>query len=451
LLKRDAGRYYTILQASSPFPMSIARDSSGNLVQGGVKLAEIAAKAGTPAYVYDIDAMAREAATLSASFDEMTHLVAYAVKANSAGPIVRALAERGCGADVVSEAELLVALECGVVPDRIVFSGVAKQDAEIDRSITRGPRGIAAVQIESIEEAARVEARARAAGRTARVSLRINPAVDLKDVTHAHIATGHDEAKFGVSLADVARAVELVESSPHLSLVGMATHAGSQFLALEPYAAAASTLFAVVRDMKAAGRGQSLVFLDSGGGFGIDYTGAGDGPRPADFIRAVRTLQRQAGLDGLALFVEPGRSLVAPFGVLLARVIQTKVTGAARWLMIDAGMNDLLRPALYQARHRVVEVEGGAADTEWRVVGPVCESSDDFGFHRLGSAPGPLVALLDAGAYGYTMASVYNGRQLPVEVFVQGGHVVGQTRRASVESWARERASAGSRVDSAGG
>jgi diaminopimelate decarboxylase len=443
LMRRDGGRYYTKPQASSPFPMSIVRDPSGKLTLGGVPLAKIALETGTPTYVYDIDAMIGEARALAASFEDLTHLVAYAVKANSAGTVIRALSAEGCGADVVSGAELTVALGCGITPDRIVFSGVAKTDAELDQAIGCGSRGIDAVQIESVEEVARVEARAAAGGRPAQVSIRINPGVDLKDATHAHIATGHDAAKFGVSLQDIGRAVQLAEGSPHLRLVGLATHVGSQLSSTEPYVAAARALFHVVRELRAGGRGRSIRFVDSGGGFGVDYTGSRVGQaRPGDFVRAARAEQRSAGLDDLALYVEPGRSLVAPHGLLLAHVIQMKVTPAGRWLMIDAGMNDLLRPALYQAFHRVVDVAtevDPATGLAWRVAGPVCESSDDFGVHPLPAMPSDTVAILDAGAYGYTMASQYNGRQLPVEAFVQGGRIIGHTTRASAATWARER------------
>ncbi|MCL2449917.1 MAG: diaminopimelate decarboxylase, partial [Polyangiaceae bacterium] len=163
------------------------------------------------------------------------------------------------------------------------------------------------------------------------------------------------------------------------------------------------------------------------------------------FVRAVRAEQRRAGVDDLALYVEPGRSLVAAHGVLLARVVQSKVAAAMRWLMIDAGMNDLIRPALYQARHRIVPLEsaGAPAKARWRVVGPVCESSDDFGEHLLPDPAPGAVAILDAGAYGYTMASRYNGRQPPVEAFISGGRLVGATRRESVDAWVEERVAAG--------
>ncbi|MGA3119849.1 MAG: diaminopimelate decarboxylase [Polyangiaceae bacterium] len=436
--------------------MSLTRDASGLLRLGGIDLADLAMRAGTPAYVYDLDAIAAEARALQLAFDDASHLVAYAVKANTAGPVLRAVAGQGCGADVVSGAELLVATSCGVAPEEVVFSGVAKTDEEIDRAIACGARGIAALQLESVEEITRVRARASAAGRRARVSIRVNPSVNLEGVTHASIATGHDAAKFGVALDDVGRAVELIGAAGNLDLVGMAAHAGSQFTSVSPYVEACRVLFGVTRALRSDGRAASLAFVDSGGGFGIDYTAAptvrrfGTAtapsvlPQPADFVRAARREQRLVGLDDLALYVEPGRSLVGTHGILLARVIQVKVASGARWLMIDAGMNDLIRPALYQARHRVVPVDrevDEATALPWRVVGPVCESSDDFGQHSFPANPPPFVAILDAGAYGYTMASSYNGRQLPIEIFVASGRVVAQTSRRSIESWAAERAS----------
>jgi diaminopimelate decarboxylase len=427
--------------------MPLERDSFGVLRLGGVSLAELVREAGTPTYAYDLDAIAAEARALADAFDAGPHLVAYALKANSAGAVVRTLVDAGCGADVVSGAELLVALGCGAAPERIIYSGVAKTDHELDMAIGCGARGIGAVQVESVEEIARIEARARAAGRNVRVSVRINPSVDLRGATHAHIATGHDRAKFGVARADAVRAVGLVEASAHLELVGMAAHVGSQFTDAAPYLEAVRVLFGVVRGLRDAGHARSLAFVDTGGGFGVDYGGAPTPvPRPSDFVRAARAEQRQHGLADLSLYIEPGRSLVAAHGVLLARVIQPKVTTLRRWLMIDAGMNDLLRPALYQAQHRIVGVEADvdpAVAARWRVVGPVCESSDDFGEHLLASEPPAEVAILDAGAYGYTMASRYNGRQPPAEAFVRGGRLVSVTQRPRVEAWVEERLRAG--------
>jgi diaminopimelate decarboxylase len=427
--------------------MPTSRRSDGVLVLGDVSLAQVARdpRLGTPVYVYDVDAIAAEGRDLRAGFDGAPHLVAYAVKANSAGPIVKALAAEGCGADVVSGAELALAMRCGVSPEHIVFSGVAKTDAELDLAIGTGDAGICAIQVESVEEIPRIAARAAAARRVARVSLRINPAVDMEALdTHSYIATGHDEAKFGVPLASVPGALDLIANAPQqVKLVGVGSHVGSQLTSTDGYLASARAIFAFARDVRAR---FALTFVDAGGGFGIDY-GEGCAVRPADFIRATRELQKELGCDDLALYCEPGRSLVGAHGVLVATVVQRKIAGSRRWTMIDAGMNDLMRPALYQARHRIVPVvlDPSAALRSYRVVGPVCESSDDFGVHELPddtTAPGGTlreVAILDAGAYGYSMASRYNGRALPAEVFLRGGAIASATPRFGPEEWVQDR------------
>jgi diaminopimelate decarboxylase len=419
--------------------MPSTRRPDGVLELGSVSLADIAGdpRFGTPTYVYDLDGIAAEAAELRAAFDDAPHLVAYAVKANSAGPIVKVLAATGCGADVVSGAELLLAIACGVPAARIVFSGVAKTDAELDLAIGVGDSGIGAIQVESVEELPRIAARAAAVGRVARVSLRINPAVDMEALdTHSYIATGHDEAKFGVPLASVTDALGRLEGDAHLRLVGVGSHVGSQLTSTDAYLASASALFTFAREVRAR---FELTFVDAGGGFGIDY-GDGCPVRPADFMRLTRKLQRDTGLDDLALYCEPGRSLVGAHGVLVARVIQRKIAEPRRWMMIDAGMNDLMRPALYQARHRIVPVvHAGEPVRGYRVVGPVCESSDDFGVHDLPDGDVHEVAILDAGAYGYSMASRYNGRAAPAEVFLRGGKVMTSIPRGSVDEWVQDR------------
>ena len=405
-------------------------------------LADLFREYGSPTYVYDVDATVRDAEELQGSFEAQRHHVCYAVKANSAGPILRALAAKGCGADVVSGAELLLALWCNMSADHVVFSGVGKSDDELDLAIGKE---ILALQVESVEEVSRIAARAKGLGKRARVSLRINPEIDPEELaTHAHIATGHDEAKFGIARADLSDALSAVAAaSTHLELVGLGAHVGSQFTRTDEYLTSARILFGVAREVRAR---YPLQFVDTGGGFGVDY-GGGCPVRPADFVRATCTLLREQGLEDLSLHVEPGRSLVAAHAVLLSRVIQRKVPrgGVRKWLVIDAGMNDLLRPALYQAKHRIEPL--GAVDqgsrTEFRVVGPVCESSDDFGAHPLPEAPFEAVALLDAGAYGYTMASRYNGRALAAEVFLSGGRVASVDARRPTEAWADERAAVG--------
>ncbi|MBS2020013.1 MAG: diaminopimelate decarboxylase [Deltaproteobacteria bacterium] len=418
--------------------MGTSREADGRLALGGVALEDIARdpRFGTPTYVYDLDAIAREARELRAAFGSAPHLVAYAVKANSAGPIVKALAGEGCGADVVSGAELLLAARCGVAYPSIVYSGVAKSDDELDLAIQPDP-GIGAVQVESVEELHRVAARARTHRRIANVSLRINPGVDTDTLdTHSYIATGHDEAKFGMPLETVPGALDFIQGAKEIRLAGIGAHVGSQLTNIEGYLASARVVFGFVKEVRAR---FALSFVDTGGGFGIDY-GQGCPVRPADFIVATRKLQAEHGLDDLALTCEPGRSLVGAHGVLLARVIQRKIAPPRRWTMIDAGMNDLMRPALYQAFHRIVPLSAVTGPVQpYRVVGPVCESSDDFGMHELPDTAFDFAAILDAGAYGYSMASRYNGRAMPAEVFLQGGRVVAASARAAREEWIEDR------------
>lgn len=437
------------LGAGQPHGTAVTRLPSGDLALGGLSLADLTrqandfgdganVRAGTPTYVYDLDGMAAEARALEAAFEDAPHLVAYAVKANSAGPVVRTLAAEGCGADVVSGAELLLAIRCGVSIERIVYNGVAKRDDELDLAIGVGDRGIRAINVESVEEIPRIAARAAAQGRVARINVRVNPGVAAAELdTHSYIATGHDEAKFGVPLASLADAVTAIAAAKaSVRLVGVTAHAGSQLTSVDAYLASARSVF---KAAKALREKFELELVDTGGGFGIDY-GAGCPSRPADFVRAVRAVQREHGLDDLALYCEPGRALVGAHGVLLARIVQRKTAAtnpARRWLMIDAGMNDLMRPALYQARHRIVPVtlEEGTPLLPFRVVGPVCESSDDFGVHDLPDTDAGEVALLDAGAYGYSMASRYNGRPLPAEMFLRGGAVALLHPRKAITDW----------------
>jgi diaminopimelate decarboxylase len=428
----------------------LTRDARGAATMCGLRLEDLfdASDTGgdritTPAYVYDLDAMKAAAEELSRGFGGAPHLVAYAAKANTAGPILRALRSVGCGAEVVSGGELAVALGCGVSPDEILFSGVAKTDAEIDQAIGAGDRGILALQMESVEEIGRIAARGKAVGRSARVSLRINP--DVIADTHAHITTGHDEAKFGIAVGDLGAAWEaLAAAQGHVSLVGLGCHIGSQLTRTDEYLAAADIVLGVAL-RRTASHGP-LAFLDLGGGFGIDY-GSGCAAKPIEFAAEVARLVAQNGLSSMRIVVEPGRSLVGAFGVLCASVVTSKQARGAgvkrRWLMIDAGMNDLIRPALYAAKHRIEPVDRPppqqGSGLGYRVVGPVCESSDDFGEHPFEEPLPRAVVIRDAGAYGFTMASEYNGRGLPTEIFLAGGRVVAVNRSRSVASWAASR------------
>jgi len=410
------------------------RNAQGRACLGEAPLSELLSQSGleTPAYFYDLDAIAHEARALIAGYGNARHVIAYAVKANSAGSVVRTLAAEGTGADVVSAAELEVAVACGIPAEKIVMSGVAKKDSELDFAISSR---LLAIQAESVEEVFRIAARARALGRQARVAFRLNPGVEID--SHAHISTGHDKAKFGIARADVGRAFEVVDAAGDaLVAVGLSTHIGSMLGEVAPYLQSARHVCEVARARRTDHAG--LEYVNFGGGFGIDY-GTGQAAAPADFGRAAVELLKTEGLSDLMLVAEPGRSMVGSHGVLVARVVQSKVSAGHAWLMIDAGMNDLLRPALYGAKHRIEPLESEPTLPEWRVVGPVCESSDDFGAHPIGPEPPELVAIRDAGAYSFTMASEYNGRALAGEVFVKNGMILGTSPSPGAAAWIKRR------------
>jgi diaminopimelate decarboxylase len=410
------------------------RDAQDAAVLGSLRLSQAIRDADVelPAYVYDVDGMTETLRSLKHAFGDAPHLVAYAIKANSAGTVVRAFAAEGAGVDAVSGAEVELALACGAPAQKVVMSGVGKTDAEIDFALSRG---ILAIQAESVEELSRISARARATGHRADVSLRLNPGIEID--SHSHIATGHDEAKFGISESDLSSAYAVIDGSEgRLAQVGLSTHIGSMMTSTEAYARSARKLCDLTRERRQ--QISTFKYVDFGGGFGVDYGATPSVPPPAFAHTCVRTL-RDAGLSDLTILVEPGRSLVAPFGVVVARITQTKRSAERRWVMINAGMNDLLRPALYSAKHRIELLESAPREPEWRVVGPVCESSDDFGAHPLGAEPEGLVAIRDAGAYGFVMASEYNGRALPSEVFIQGGKIASVSRSAGAQAWIQRR------------
>jgi diaminopimelate decarboxylase len=428
--KNRQNRRRRVLSGRMP---GFGRDSLGAAVFASRPVAELLREAGveTPTYIYDVDAIRAGARDLLRVLPA-PHGVAYAVKANSAATIVRALAAEGTGADVVSGAELELALVCGVPAERIVMSGVGKTDLELELAIVAGIRGI---QVESVEEIARVAARARALNRRARVAVRINPNVRID--SHAHISTGHDAAKFGIPLADLDAAWQCIDSEADtLTGVGMSCHIGSNMGTTDAYAASGKILCDAGRARLA--QGKSLEYLSFGGGFGID-SGGGNAPAPPAFALVARQLLRDHGLEQLSVLVEPGRALVGAHGLLVARVIQVKVGRERRWIMIDAGMNDLIRPALYGAVHRIEPLEHAPAQGSWRIVGPVCESSDDFGEHVIGDRAPERVVIRDTGAYGFVMASEYNGRGLPNEVFVEGGRVVKVSQSSGSKGWLERR------------
>jgi diaminopimelate decarboxylase len=340
----------------------------------------------------------------------------YAVKANDRLAVLRLLAAEGAGADVVSEGELRRAREAGIPAGNIVFSGVGKTERELRFALTEG---IAQINVESAEELEMLSAIAAATGHAAQVALRINPDVDAG--THAKITTGRAQDKFGIPYADAVAVYRRAAELPGIEPIGLAAHIGSQILTLAPYRAAFGRLAELGRALRADAL--PLRVIDCGGGLGIPYR---DEPAslPAALAGAIRSALHNLDVNVL---IEPGRWLVGPAGVLLSSVILAKHTQGSRFVVLDAAMNDLIRPAMYDAWHGIVPVspvDAVAAPTPADVVGPVCESGDTFARNRLlpPLVPGARVALLDAGAYGSVMSSSYNARLPAAEVMVDGNN-----------------------------
>ena len=388
----------------------------GELTTEGVPLARIAAAIGTPVYVYSAAAFTAQYGRFAEAFAAQQPLICYAVKANSNLAVLRLFANLGAGADVVSEGELRRALAAGVPPQRIVFSGVGKARAEMEAALAAGIRQI---NIESIAELRLLSRLAAELGVTMPVAIRVNPDVDA--LTHTKIATGKKENKFGIDLGEAVAAYRLAAQLPGVEPVGLAIHIGSQLVDLEPYRHAFERLAALVVELRAAGF--DIRGLDLGGGVGVRYRSECP-PELASYARLVREI---FGAFGLSLTFEPGRVLTGAAGVLVSRVLYVKQGPAKRFVIIDAAMNDLIRPALYDAWHGIVPVHEPAADAPLApadVVGPICETGDAFAVDRdlPPLAAGDLVAVTEAGAYGAVMSSTYNSRLLVPEVLAAEEH-----------------------------
>jgi diaminopimelate decarboxylase len=379
-----------------------------------VPLAEIAADAGTPSYVYSAAVIRDRYHAIDTAFGTYPHALHYALKANSTLAIARLIREAGGSADANSVWEIEVARKAGFTPAQIVFTGVGKTQAELQCGVALG---VKAINVESAGELQRIEALAAHAGVVARVAVRVNPDVDA--LTHPHISTGLRINKFGVPLDDARRLLSSIKARPALRLVAVHVHVGSQLTSLEPLREAARVMARLVEELRAAG--VPLEYVDLGGGLGISYDGQPT-PSPEAYVS---TLVDELRRTALPIVVEPGRAIVGPSAVLLARVIDVKPRDTdSDFAVLDAGMTELLRPALYGAFHRIEPVQPRpGAERAYEVVGPVCESSDVVGRDR--RLPpfevGDLVAIRDAGAYGSAMASNYNRRPLPAEVLVDGG------------------------------
>jgi diaminopimelate decarboxylase len=415
--------------AQSPGPAGFYRQPLGHtqhLVCDGVSLATIAAAEGTPLYVYSARTLRERYLEIDRAFGGYPHALHYALKANSTLAITRLLRELGSAVDANSVWEIDVAQRAGFEPSQIVFTGVGKSPEELERAVALG---LKAINVESAGELSRLEAIAARLGRVARVAVRINPDIDAR--SHPHISTGLKINKFGVPLDDARSLVQTLPQRPALKLVALHVHVGSQITELNPLRRAAALTADVSLELQQQGFG--LEYIDLGGGLGVSYDG-GSVPSAADYVGALVSEVRRTSLP---IVLEPGRTVAAPAGALVARVIDVKPrTATSRFLVIDAGMTELMRPALYGAFHRIEPLSGPeSGDCYYEIVGPVCESSDVVGRDRRlpPLAAGDLVAIRDAGAYGSVMASNYNRRPLPAEVLVEDGGWRVVRRRQTVD------------------
>ncbi|MGE5093109.1 MAG: diaminopimelate decarboxylase [Bacillota bacterium] len=386
----------------------------GSLVMAGVPLSAIADAVGTPVYVYNAEAIRARYAELDAALAAVPHRICYAVKANGNLAVLRVLRDLGAGADIVSAGELGRALAAGFSAERIVFSGVGKSAEELRVAVEAG---IGHINVESAEELELLEVVAAECRRRVSVGIRVNP--DVTTETHPYISTSKSGIKFGIPTDQVLPAARFIASHPQLELTSIAMHLGSQLTDTAPFQEGIRRLLALVGEVRSAGIA-TLRVLDVGGGLGIRY-GAEAPMDPAAFAAAIVPLV--AGTS-LTLYVEPGRFLVGSAGAMLTSVLYRKHSGGKSFVIVDAGMNDLVRPSHYHAYHEIVELESaGRAVAPADVVGPVCETGDFLALDRPLPAleRGERLAVLGAGAYGFVMASNYNTRRRPPEVIVQGG------------------------------
>ena len=411
-----------------------------------VRLTRAADEFGTPLYVYSAGTILDHYRRLDAALDPLDHLVCYAVKANSNGAILKLLAKEGAGFDIVSGGELFRVLKAGGTADKCTFAGVGKSREEIEYALDEG---VFSFNVESEAELEAIDRIARDKGVRAPVAVRVNPDVDAG--THRYISTGRSENKFGIGLHRVAEVYERAARLPNLLIRGVQMHIGSQITAAQPFAEAVAKVAPLVRELK---QRHGIEFFSIGGGMGIIYkraleSGSGKwwhdhgGEESAfsvtDYRNAIVPTLRDLGVHVL---LEPGRFLVGNAGVLVTRVLYLKKAERKKFVIVDAGMNDLIRPALYQSYHEIVPVREavGEIPESVDVVGPVCESGDFFAQDR--ELPpvkeGDLVALMSAGAYGFVMASNYNSRPFPAEALVDGEHLTLIRRRQTMEDLVRD-------------
>jgi len=387
---------------------------NGVLFTEGVDVRQIARDIGTPCYIYSRATLERHWRAFDDVFQELDHLVCYAVKANSSLGVLNVLARLGSGFDIVSGGELERVLKAGGSPDKIVFSGVGKTAQEMQRALDVG---IHCFNVESKQELALLNQTAAQLGKVAPVSIRVNPDVDAK--THPYISTGLKENKFGIDIAEALAVYQYADSLDHLDIVGVDCHIGSQLSDITPFVDSLQRVLILIDELRS--NGITLRHIDVGGGLGITYQNEKP-PSPGDYAQAILAALRG---QGLKIILEPGRAIAGNAGILLTKVNYLKPGAHKNFAIIDAAMNDLIRPALYQAWQDIVAVEPRTTGraVQYDIVGPICETGDFLGKNReLTIETGDLLAIRSAGAYGFVMSSNYNTRPRCAEVMVDGDH-----------------------------
>ncbi|MCS7278920.1 MAG: diaminopimelate decarboxylase [Thermodesulfobacteriaceae bacterium] len=390
-----------------------------------VSIIDIVKEVGTPVYIYSSKTIKRHYKVFSDSFKEVPVIICYSVKANSNIAILALLKSLGAGADVVSGGELKRALRAGISPQKIVFSGVGKTEEEIEMGLKAE---ILMFNVESLEELQVLGEIAKKLKKVASFALRVNPNVDSK--THPYIATGLSQSKFGIPEDLIIEAYKISFQNPYLKGIGLDVHIGSQLTSVEPFIEAIKRLKKLWKEL--VNLGFELKYLDIGGGLGIVY-GSEEPPLPQEYAEAIIKEIKDLGA---ILILEPGRVIVGNAGILVTKVLYTKTNWGRNFVIVDAGMNDLIRPALYQAYHKIVPVEEKLDQEEIvDVVGPVCESGDFFARERKipSLRRGDLIAIMSAGAYSFVMSSNYNSRPRPAEVLVEGEDFYLIRRRETIE------------------
>jgi diaminopimelate decarboxylase len=401
----------------------------GELYCEKVPLHRIAGEAGTPVFVYSRRTLRDHFRRLDEAFSGIPHLICYSIKANSNLAVLSTLAAEGAGADIVSGGELFRALKVGIPADKIVYAGIGKTEEEMAYALRSG---ILMFNVESPVELATLDRVAGKLGIRAGIALRVNPDVDAE--THPYIATGLKEAKFGIGMEEALSLYEHAASLPNIDIVGVHQHIGSQITQTEPFRESLSIVGELIKRLQSSGL--SIKYINIGGGFGIPYQRE-EVPYPRDYARAIESILRESGC---MVILEIGRMIVGNAGILLTRVLYRKRTGEKDFLVVDAAMNDLIRPSLYGSFHEIVPVvENGRENEMVDVVGPVCESGDFLARDRTlpRSEPGELLAVMSAGAYSFTMSSNYNSRRRAAEVMVDGDRFAVVRERETYEDLVR--------------